>query len=103
MQTRDAAGPSRGRRPRLGLPCRVPDEQRMDEKGTEGDRKGWQNWVVSCRVESCRVERGAESRALSSLFFSLALSQLLHEVTEAASKAQAVELRAAYSRPNADL
>lgn len=56
---RCSAGPSRGRRPRLALPCRVPDEQRMDGKGTQGNRKGWWNWVVSCRVE-----RGAERRAL---------------------------------------
>lgn len=66
-------------------------KERM-RKGTEGDRKGWRNWVVSW------------PRAELLLFFSSRpLSQLLHEVTEAASKAQSVEPRAAYSRPNADL
>lgn len=62
------------------------------EKGQKGTERG--GAIGSCRVVS--------SRALV-VSSSLALSQLLHEVTEAASKAQAVELRAAYSRPNADL
>lgn len=55
-QTRDAAGPSRGRRPRLGLPCRVPDEQRMDEKkGQKGTERGGR--IGSCRVVSSEAPR----------------------------------------------
>lgn len=79
-----------------GLPCarRAKNGREKGQKGTE--RGGG--------IGSCRVVSSEAPRAVLFLFFSSRrLSQLLHEVTEAASKAQAVELRAAYSRPNADL